>query len=222
MSKEYTRRFSSIGNIPSHGPFIFFDDFEDLLKWTKYEGTGDSIFELDPTVAYSKNQSLYMKTRTTGAAVDDIIGAIIETYMLPTLELNASIHFQYPNITKVKRIAFLFTFYDGTRKHIPEIHFFPNTPIWQYKGLDGDMHNIPDSAYSLRHGVFHRIQLLSNLNTDKYIALIIDNHYHNLSAYDIYNSPFAQFIYINLLISVTTFDTSPAELYIDDFLLYEF
>ncbi|GAI99933.1 unnamed protein product, partial [marine sediment metagenome] len=80
MSKEYTRSHTIYGNVALAGQIMDHDDFESLLKWVKFEGEGDSIFELDPTLAKHGNQSLYIKTRTTDAAIGDEIGAFRRTH----------------------------------------------------------------------------------------------------------------------------------------------
>lgn len=221
MSKEYTRLFSSIGSVPSHGPFIFHDDFENILKWTKHYGGGDDIFELDPSMAYSKNQSLILKTRTTGAAIDDTIGAIINHYLLPSIKLNTSIHLRWPETAKIRSITFFYTFYDGINLHKPRVKYDINTPLAYYHDASDNPQAIPDSAFLLGQNVWHRFQLLVDLNTGKYIAFIIDNHHLNLSAYGIYTTTNPTAITLKLELSISAIQNLPCQIYLDDYLCYE-
>ncbi len=222
MSKEYTRLIAVLGNVPSHGPYLYFDDFEHLLKWTKFAGEGDSIFELDPTVAYSQNQCLYIKSRTTNAAEDDVIGAHIYTYLSPSLKLNQSIHFKCPDFTKTKTIIFYFIHYDGTYAHSAAVQFLPNTPKWQYRDINGDFQDIPLSAYSLHYNAWHRLQLEVNHNTHKYVSMTI-NHLH-FDLFDLnylLNPDDSTPTCFYSIINFSTIGAAPGELRIDDFLLHE-
>ncbi|MBA7609566.1 hypothetical protein ES703_16757 [subsurface metagenome] len=221
MSKEYTRRIAILGNVPSHGPFVYFDNFEQLLKWTQYEGIGDAIFELDPTTAYSGNQSLYLKTRTTGATTNDKIGAEILLYMTPSRKLNQAIHFRSPDFTKIKRILFWFTLFDGSNQHYATVQFLPNDPLWQYRDFETAMQDIPDSAYNLLVNAWHRLQLQADLNTHNYISMIVDNHHHNLSTLGYYFGAEDTLTHFKIRIELHTIGSDPCELYIDDFLLHE-
>lgn len=221
MSQEYTRRISTLGNVPSHGPFIFFDDFESTLKWSKYEGEGDSIFELDPTISYSKNQSLHLKTRTENAAESDIIGAKILLYMSPSKKLNQAIHFKSPDFTKLSHLQFWFTLFDGSHQHYATLQLRPADPKWQYRTDEVFMEDIPDSAFLPLDDAWHRLQLQADLNTNKYISMIFDNHLFDLSGLSYYHTTSDILTHFDITIEIHTAGASPCELHIDDFLLHE-
>ncbi len=221
MSREYTRRISVLGQVPSHGPFTFYDDFEGILKWTKNIGAGDSIFELDPTIANSGNQSLHMKTRTTGAAEDDTIGAIIHTHMLPSKKLNQSVLIRSPDFTKIKSIEYYFDLFNIPLHHFAQILFFPNTAKFQYTDHNNVLQDIPDTDRKPAPNAWHRIQLLADFNSDKYISLIFDSHFHDLSQFEIHNPGYTIHTFFESFINITTIGAAPCELYIDDFLIHE-
>ena len=221
MSREYTRRISVVGNVPSHGPFIFFDNFEDLLKWTKYDGPGDSIYELDPTIAYSGNQSLYIKSRTTGAAEDDIIGTRIQLHMTSPKKLNQAMHFRSPAWEKIKKLQFYHTLDDALTLHTPTIQYLPNVPKWQYFDTNNVAQDIPGATYRLLGNAWHRLQLLADLNSDKYISMMIDSRYYDLSAFSLFTDTPGTGMYLDVIINTFTMGAEPSELYIDDFLIHE-
>ena len=221
MSREYTRRIATLGNVPTHGPFIYFDDFENLLQWTKHEGVGDSIFELDPTIAYSKNQSLLIETRTTNAAIGDRIGARRDLYMLPSKKLNASIHFFLPNTIKITSLDFYFSYDDYAGERRPEILFLPNTPIWQYVDAAGNPQNITGSAHPLALSTWHRVQLLADCNINKFIALIIDDKYFDLSAFTFFSNEVPNPLALQMIFAIKTSTASPCRAYLDDALIHE-
>ncbi len=221
MSREYTRRISTLGSVPTHGPFTAFDDFESILKWVQNVGTGDSIFELDPTIANSGNQSLHLKTRTTAAAEDDLIGAIMYTHMLPSKKLNQSILFRSPDFTKIKEIKFFFDFYNIPLRHFAQIIFLPNTAKFQYADHENIPQDIPDSDIKPYPDAWHRIQLLADLNINKYIALIFDAHYFDLSHLKLFTDSHLLNTYFLTYINIATIGAAPCELYLDDFLLHE-
>ncbi len=221
MSKEYTRFMSILGSVPAHGPLIYFDDFENLLKWSKYSGEGDSIFELDPTVAYSKNQSLHMKTRTTDATTGDSIGARGYFYMSPSKKLEQAIRLKSPDWDKIGSLSFYFNFQDGAHFHYCSLLYRPDLPIWKYRHFDKLDYEIPNSDLTPLALAWHHLSLKANFNTNKYISMAFDNHLFDLSAqpYDYYTSTTP--INFNIAIIMLTAGDSPAELYIDDFLLRE-
>ncbi|MBA7545414.1 hypothetical protein ES705_37782 [subsurface metagenome] len=221
MSREYTRRIAIVGNVPAHGPIIYYDDFEDLLKWSKLGGEGDSIFELDPTDAFSKNQSLYMKTRTASAAEDDLIGAYRYLYMLPSKKPNQAIHFKALTFTTIKHLIFRFILYDGVNQHSAGVRFVPGTPTWQYKATDLSWPAIPDSGYPLAINTWHRIQLQIDLNTNKYLSLIVGHRHLDLSAFQYFFDPDTTDSHMYNIIEIETIGAAPCELRIDDFLLHE-
>ncbi|GAI59865.1 unnamed protein product, partial [marine sediment metagenome] len=156
MSKEYIRTINILGEIPIAGQVVMYDDFEHLLNWTQMAGEGDSIFELDPTLAKQGNQSLFMQTRTTAAAKDDLIAAERHLYILPSKVMSLLMAFRMASITTIKYINFTINFFDGTLSHTPIIRFLPNTPVWQYLEDDGSTYTeIPDMATTLRLGAWH-------------------------------------------------------------------
>lgn len=221
MSKEYTRRISTLGNVPSQGPFIFFDDFEALLKWTKYDGPGDSIYELDPTIAYSGNQSLHIKSRTTNATENDIIGTRIKLFMTPSKKLNQSMIFRSPDFTKIKTIDFYHTLDDTLTLHFPTIRFSPAGPKWQYLDSAGDPQDIPGAIYPLSVNAWHRLHLLADLNTNKFISMSIDSRHYDLSNISIEAYSPGVNMYLDITAFIVTAGAAPAEIYIDDFLVHE-
>ncbi|MBA7633908.1 hypothetical protein ES703_41479 [subsurface metagenome] len=221
MSREYTRQISVIGNVASHGPVILFDDFESLLKWGIYSGEGDSIFELDPTLAYYGNQSLYMKSRTTDAAEDDIIGANRRLYMSPALKLNQAVHFLSPDFTKINKIVFYFTLADGAVIHYPTVVFDPNTPLLQYHDFENNPQTVPGTNYKPAINTWHRLQLLANLVSNRFIGITLDSHFYDLSPYSLYTYANPASTRLDIYLMIYTAGAAPAELYIDDFLIHE-
>lgn len=221
MSREYTRLISVVGNVPAHGPIVLYDDFEHLLKWTKYLGEGDSVFELDPSFSFSKNQSLHIKTRTTDAAENDIIGARLLSYIPPSKRLNLSTHFSCPDYTLIKLLQFWFILFDGTNKHHSLLQLKTATPIWQYRDSIGTAIDVPDSGLLPFDNAWHRIQLLADLNTHKYIHMILDNNLFDLSALTYQHETDPKLTHLEVEIQIRNTGAAPCELHIDDFLLHE-
>ncbi|GAI81611.1 unnamed protein product, partial [marine sediment metagenome] len=138
-------------------------------------GVGDSIFELDPTVAYAGNQSLHMKTRTTEAAQFDTIGARGYFYLSDTKKLDMSVHLKSPDWAKIHLLSFYFNFFDATHSHYVALDYRHDLPIWKYRALDGLMYDITDSDFTPLALAWHRLRLQADLNTNKYVAMIFDN-----------------------------------------------
>jgi len=221
MSKEYTRIITTLGNVPLAGSVILSDDFESILKWIQSSGTGDSIFELDPTIALRGNQSLYMKTRTTSAAANDKIGANFLTHILPNKIVTFIGSFRYPTYNTMKTLQFEFYWSDGARLYIARCQFLPNTPKWQYINSLGNDTDIPDSDTLLYSNSWHTVILKMDFNTLKYISLQVDHLLFDLSNFSLYDSQpmttsrFEHYIYI------TTIGANPTSINLDEIIMLE-
>lgn len=221
MSREYTRRLSTLGSIPTHGPIIFYDNFDNLLNWYKTAGVGDSIFELDPSISFSSNQSLFLKTRTTDAAQSDGIAANSWIYLTPSLRLNQSVFIRSTDFTKMLHLTIAFHHYDYTNVHRPGIRFTPATPSWQYADTGENYQDIPNSAYKLSANCWHRIQLIADLKIGKYISLIVNTIQFDLSPYDFQVVATPTPAYLWSQIGFLTAGAAPGDLNISGLLLYE-
>ncbi|MBA7479416.1 hypothetical protein ES707_14850 [subsurface metagenome] len=221
MSKEYTRLVSIVGEIPFANQIVFHDDFEHTLQWTKGGGVGDSIFELSPNISKHGNQSLHLKTRTTGAAQSDAINAERFMHLRPSKLLNLIYNFYSPNLTKAVQINLYFTFADGTNAHESSIRFNPNAPDWQYMPQGKSFTTIAGSELALNNLAWHQAILRVNFATQKYLTLQVDHLLFDLSALSYHISTSGAGLYLGTKIEIVTVDASPAELYIDDVTLHE-
>ncbi len=221
MSKEYTRQITALGITPNHGPILYQDDFEHTLNWVKSGGVGDAFLELDPSLAFSGNQSLHLKTRTTDPAENDNIAADLLTYISPSKKLSHAFFFRSPSFDAIKQILFSAGYYDGTDIHDYSIQFNPPTPIWQYRDSGGILQDIPSSALIPRISAWHRFLLNINLNTEKYISFSFDNHFFDLSDLSYHVDTSVTLTHHKTQIKIWAEGAAPADLSVDDFITHE-
>ena len=221
MSKEYTRSMSILGSLPVAGQIVLFDDFESILNWTKTEGEGDSIHELDPSLSKHGNQCLHLKTRTTGADTGDIIGTKRILHLLPSKVMSFSIAFRTPNHVRIDTILFLFKWKDGSQDYNAQIRFKPNVPSWEYYDSAGQYTLFTGLDEKPAIDTWHFINLKVNFATHHYLSLQYDHLLADLSALAVNLGAGATDTSSSAWIQFQTAGANPAELYLDDALIHE-
>ncbi len=221
MGREYTRRNTIFGNIPTYGEILLYDDMEDLLKWTQDNNLGDDVFALDTTIAYNLSKSLHMKTRTTSAAVGDKIGAQRRLYITPSKKVINNCLFYSPDLTLIQFINFRLQFYDGSDVNQANIHFFPNTPKWKYFDSAGALTDVPGATAHLYSGGWHRVAISVDFANKEYLLLTIDHNTYSLANKSIFTSTDATKPHILLFVEIETAGAAAAEIYLDEYLIHE-
>ena len=221
MSKEYTRSVNILGQIPITGQIVIYDDFENILHWTKYLGAGDDIFELDPTVAKQGSQSLYFKSRTTDAAEDDFIGAYRSIYLLPSKVMSFLGNFRYPSFLAIKYIAFMFQWFSGTHLHTARVNYNPNVPSWDYNNSAGAPIVIPGFDTKLSTDTWHSIILRANFAIGNYLSLQVNHMTADLSGLAFQVAENTANSFLTKTIFLATAGAAPATLYLDEIIIHE-
>lgn len=221
MSREYTRNISIIGAAETPTDLLYSDHFYGLLKWDKVAGIGDSIFELDPTIALRGSQSLYMKTRTTGAAIGDAIGASINLFMIPSQKIQAFFHFQLPSLLTLDNLIFQIEMFDGTNFHRAHIAFFPNDPIWKYLNSAGALTPIPDSAINLNIDTWNRLTIYLDFLSNLYVSAYINNRLLNISSLLFHADTDPTNLLTQITTKITTIGAAPTYAYLDNIAILE-
>ncbi len=221
MSKEYTRSLTILGSIPIAGSVLFHDDFESLLNWTQAQGAGDSIFELDPSLAFNGKQSLRMKTRTTDSAEGDPISAIHYFRLGPTKTISATVIFNIASNTPIEQFVLSLIFYDGTNKHWGAVYYRPGVPDFAYR-IDATTYStITGSETLLLCPGWHSLTLNIDFNALLYHSMIIDHLPFDLSSVTIFSDTNPTDSHLFTSIGIETDSANPAEINIDDVIYTE-
>lgn len=221
MGKEYVRNITVIGEVPSLGPLILFDDMEGLFKWGK-TGTGaDYTVEKDATVAYNGLACLHLATRASNPAEDDVVAAHRYLYPRPGKRYRIELLFQYENSTFCKLLEFDFSIQDGTYLHNIFIRYDPVNAKWQYKSAAGAWVDVVDGAQGLLQAGWHRLVFEFDQNAKEFKSLVCDAKEMDLSGirYQVAGNGADQ--YAKLDFKVVAGSTTPPEVYIDDVLIME-
>lgn len=221
MSREYTRNISIIGAAETPTDLLYADHFDGLLKWDIVAGIGDSIFEIDPTIALRGSQSLYMKTRTTDAAIGDAIGASINLFMIPSQKVQMFFHFRLPSVTTPDNLIFIIERHDGTSVHRAHIAFFPNDPIFKYLNSAGTLTPIPDSAIALTIDTWHRLTVHLDFLNDLYVTSHINDRLLDISSLSLHVPANAPQLLTQIQMKITTIGAAPTEAYCDNISIIE-
>ncbi|MBA7482492.1 hypothetical protein ES705_33238 [subsurface metagenome] len=221
MGQEYTRSLTTLGLLPISGSVLFYDNFECLLHFTRFGTSGDYIFELDPSIAFSGSQSLNTKTRTTGTAPGDNINASLLSHLSPAKILTHTVRLLSPDFTKIDVLQIMHHFYDGTDINTASIYFYPNTPVWKYLDSSNAEQSIANSGFNLFNDGWHLLTLKINYLTGKYLSLTIDDVIFDLSTYAIYINTNPTLRHLDSQCYFKTIGAAPAQLRLDEFSLTE-
>lgn len=221
MSKEYTRSLTVLGLAPTAGSILLDHHFSNILHWGQTGGAGDAIYELDPTISERHSQSLFLKTRTTDAAEDDLIGTRNRIHLRNSLFLGFACIVYSPAFTAIKYIEFRFFFNNGDDRKIAAVRFYPNTPIWKYENPYDTLNDIPGSDITLLNSTFHRIALEASFTLDSYLSLQVDHRLFDLSSFPITPTANPADISLTFDLEICTVGAAPCQLHLSEVLIYE-
>lgn len=221
MGEESIRRIMVLGSVPSLGPVVLFDNIEDLLKWTKADGVGDSVLEKSQTLVYNGDQALHIKSRTTGAAENDEVYAQRELYQRPGQRYRFECFFAIDEDEQAKYVDFLIYVFDGTLQHVVSVRHDPVNHKWQYLNPGATLTDIPGGAQHLQRDTYHRLLLEWDAVSKEYIKFVCDALEQDLSGTAYYSGSDPAAVRMLLKIGLTAGGTPPGELYFDDVLVME-
>jgi len=221
MGKEYISPVTVLGSLPIAGQIIFFDNFEDLLHLTVTANAGNFIGEIDPTLAFMGNQSLYISSRTTAAAEDDYVQALINCHLQPSKKISISTRFNVPSLVKIKYLQLIANLYDGANIHTARIQLDSTNNIWQ-RNTDADADtNITGSDIALFIGGWHHLSMIVDFNNDTFQHFVCDYLSLNLANVSFYSTANAGPARLAIATKLVTAGASPAIANLDQFIILE-
>jgi len=221
MGRPYIREIVVVGNIPSLGDIILFDDFEDLFKWSG-TGTGtDWLVEKNTATAFNKSASLHIKTKATTPAAGDYVTAYRYIYLPPPLKLSLECFWYYVSDTLVDFFAIELIFQDGSYRTHGKVRFHPPESKWQYRDDTPAYVDIPGGSQKLNEGAWHRVALKLNFKDKIYSHLKSDDLEIDLSALKMQSVSDTTAKQLYVAVSVSAETNARAECYIDDLLIRE-
>lgn len=221
MGKEYTRDITIFGNIPLEGKIIFFDDFSGPLKWLESGTGGDTFFELDPTIAFTGLQSLFLQTRTTGAAEDDEIIATRSTHLLPSKTVAFLSRIISYDLGDLKFLFIKIYFYSGTNQYITSIRYTPSTQEWHFLNSSNTYSLLALTYPYIVTNTFHRLALLVNFSTNYYHSFQFNDQSIDLSSYPLRSIVSAGDSRLQTIIHAVATAGAPFSFNIDQITLHE-
>ena len=221
MGEEYVRQILLLGYVPTLGPVVLYDDMEGLLKWTKEDGVGDSVFEKNATVAYNGSYSLHMKTRTTTATAGDLISGYRSTFQrtggryriefLMRIDASASAASTWVKVL----IA------NGVDGKTWKISYDEVNAKWQYFEKTSGLIDIPGGGQSLVADQFHRVMFEIDENKREYISFTCDGLYVDMRGFLCDVVAGAAPVNMKVSFGLVAGAAPPGELYIEDVLVME-
>jgi len=183
---ELAARLNSINNFDRRGNTIWMDDFEasTLNKW--YSSlTPPSTATLSACYALSGSNSLKLLHR---AVINDDITVV--AHCSPPVPGKSGFEFAFTRHEHIKYLDAVFQVFTGTIKHFPMIRFdFENSIIYYYAS-DNTL-KVLTAVFDLYYTnlLFHRCKLVVDTSTGRYVRLILNNQYFDMSDLFYYQTP---------------------------------
>lgn len=219
MAQEYIRTIIlGKGRWPyTGGGLLFLDNLEGTYEWAG-SGTGaDYVVERSNVHAYEDDYSLRLKTRTTGAAADDVADAERYIGLVPEKKLMLCAFYRPISGTTLKHLTFEMAHYDGSSLERAAVRYVYSTKIWQYfRAGVLDYVNITDSDQNLSEDAWHSMALSVDFATNKYISLISDGLQLDLSAHDYVSGISSDKEHLRIYLWLMAAGATPAETYYDN------
>lgn len=207
---ELAARLGSIVTFDRRGNVLFLDDFES--GFSKWIATGDAGFSAAQSADYARSGGFSAKLVTGPVAGNEII--ISKRTPYPTLS-SVGFEFSFSHNSEIDITNTIFL-YDGTNSYGFEVAYNRASGILVIN--TGSFERLMSGLFLYQdYTLFHTIKLVVDLETKKYIRLILDNNvFTNLSrcAPNIFASAIAPVLETYTI--VTTPIAAPATVYIDD------
>lgn len=210
---ELAVRLGSIDTFDRRGNVVWLDDFEDnLSKWNIVSlGTGaGAALSTDGCRNGAKSVKL-----TTGNAQNDYI--CITHYSPRPVLSKIGFEISFTTDEDLNAHFFYIIYYDGTNRHQALICYNPTTDKLYYYNENGAAQELASNlnlyAYSTH---YHTLKLVVDLETDKYVRLLLDETEYDLSSYLIQESASATLPRLEVQYLVRTNVASSESVYAED------
>lgn len=181
MSKEYTRRQTIIGNIPSHGPILLWSDFSNNFAWSPTGATG-KVIERSIRHILSGSASLHIATKTGGAYPNNDAGYMVKFAHTISDKIEFETAFLTEDETLIHFVDFELDIYTGTNLLKYKIRWDYAAAKWKYYDADGNYSDIPGGSIDIVSDVWNRLTWSIDINAVTYLDFIGNNVAVDMSA----------------------------------------
>lgn len=221
MGEENVRRIMVLGEVPTMGPVVMYDNLEDVFKWTITGNAGDFAGTKDTTTVYNGGASMKLLTRITGAQAADYVQGLRTSFQRPGKRYAIECIWRPESATLISWVTFEFNILDGGFRHQGSIICDVEGARWYYRRSDGGEVELPDSPGTPAHQTWHRLRLEFDESTGKYIKLIADGKEVDMSALSYQKGVNVSPVKFEWFVKVVNVTTIAAEMYVDDVLIME-
>jgi hypothetical protein len=221
MGMEYIRQIMVLGQVPSLGPVILFDDMEGVLKWTAGGSGAGYAVTRDGTIAYNGSYSLKCVSRVAGAVEGDVVSCYRYIYPRPGERYKLECLFNHVSDADTKMLRFSVAIDDLAYLWYAEIRYDAINHKLQYLTLAGAWVDVVGGSVNLYATGWHRFSFSFNKASGKYISVTLDGKDISLEGIDMYSTGSGAVYYGQVTIEGTAGASCPANYYIEDILIME-
>jgi hypothetical protein len=220
MGLEYTRQLMILGQVPSFGPVILWDDFESLFKWAG-AGEGAEVCEKLSTDAYNGTACLHMETRTVGAAANDKVTATRKVHQRPGKRYRVEFLFKITVRANCLNFGVEFKINDGVDAHYIGLRYAGSLDKWEYQNEGATYSDVPGGGMALANAGWHRVSLDFDEHSKKYINMVCDGIEIDLTGILYGTVVDGDPVGANCQLKGESVAATPPVMYVDDFLFME-
>jgi hypothetical protein len=198
------------------------ETFEGAYYWTADGTGGDVTIGQAAGAAWTGAYGISIKTRTTGAAADDVT-RINRFFDRPqTNLLIARAMMTSPDWSKVKYASMALRYKSVSGDWASALRYTPATGYWAYKDSAGAYQTIALLSGLKTNGSWMCIEYAINVSLWQYLWAATKGKYFSLANIDFESEGGGTTSEMQMYFSVTAIGASPATLYVDDVLVTEY
>lgn len=210
-----------MGEVPSLGPVILFDDMEELLKWTKIGTGADYVVEKSQTEVYNKDYGLHIATRATDPADGDYVKASRSVMSRPGKRYRGECMFWSSLGASVANLSMEFDILDGVDLHEPRVRWDVEAERWFYYSSAGTWVWLSTADCFPSGSNWHRLLLEWDESSAKYIRLVCDAMEIDMSALSYKKTGGVGALYMSVRLYLEAAGAAQVHAYVDDVLVME-
>ena len=187
---------------------------EGIFSWVG-SGTGAYTCEQSRTYRYKGDFSMHLKTRTSGAAAGDIVGARRTVCIIPTKKLMLSLFYYPVSGEDMDTLSFNLLHYDGMYRHQAACSYSYTDKLWSYLDSENTLVVISGSSQNLYPAAWHSLALTVDFATGNYGSFVSDGASFDLSGNSYYQEATTAQERLEIYFEIKTAGESPVETYYD-------
>jgi len=208
--------------VPVEATVLLTDGFEEIFRWSVAGDGADWIAERRVVAGFQGDYGLYLKTRTTGAAENDVVTASCGLAYYRQRKVEVLLRFLLAGGVIPKYIDFALKVYDSEGTWRAQIRRDASAGVWQYRDSAGLFQTIPGLPTEIGAGSWYMLSFEVDGASHQYGKVRFLGETIDLAPLGFYKElAAAKDRHLDIIITITKPTIPIPELYVDDILIRE-